>query len=713
MRHIGSIRRKATWPLIAALALALTVGIAQAAVTTDKPDYAPGSTVTISGDNSDGAGYLAGETVHVDVSGPYEYTASCEGVADGDGAWSCQVTLRDDDSADGTYSYTATGQTSGVSQDGTFEDNGGGTPDNCQTAPQGAVHFTVRDGFSGQSGDLDPAKWSVAAQSRTAGYVITKICIRHPRSSFALGGSGGDANSPSGGPDGDRDGTSSHSIPITQDGNGNTGDATRYGIDYEPSDGYSDCYTVSGMGTTLVTVTSLSGTEDADCNDIRGANEVQLHVDIFTEEESRPAATSEVSTWIHLNGDHSTNHDGGSVPLGSTIHDKVTVTTDPATTIPAGSDLTVKFFTTGDCSGSSTDVSYDPSGGTTFTQDPASPQGPLGLGSYSYQAFFTSGDTSEVTNSQSLCETVSVAKGDTSVDTTILFADGSPITGNPTTGALVKDSATVNGQVNGFSLNGGATVTFTWFTNGNCSPTGTGAGSPSLSSNPVYSNVQGPLSDGSYSFQATYSGNSYYNGSTSPCEPLTIGSSITSFWYQINGTGTQYDCTSLNGGSNCGTVASSKQGSTAYDFLVHVDVTNNSGVTKDVKVQGGLAAKAKYYQSVPGTHAKGAQITLYPATLNDVSCGTAYLDLSNQSNVVTWIINNMAAGARCDLYVWVSKGYSSTGLQPVTSSWSQVDCGSGTVSNEAYTQSNRSALGDGKPGCLKSRYTGDLLVRVT
>src|SRR3990172_518820 len=113
--------------ILTVLAAGLVLGVVGvsavlAAVSTDKPDYAPGEVVTIRGDNSDGAGYLAGETVHVDVSGPNGYAASCEAVADENGAWSCQVTLWDSELAVGEYTYTATGQTSRVSQSGTFTD---------------------------------------------------------------------------------------------------------------------------------------------------------------------------------------------------------------------------------------------------------------------------------------------------------------------------------------------------------------------------------------------------------------------------------------------------------------------------------------------------------------------------------------------------------------------------------------------------------------
>src|SRR5258706_3402393 len=90
---------------------------ALAGTSTNQPDYAPGSVVTISGDNSDGAGYLAGEPVHVDVTGPNSYTAVCDATADDNAAWSCQVTLAAD-APDGSYSYTAIGQTSTVSQSG-------------------------------------------------------------------------------------------------------------------------------------------------------------------------------------------------------------------------------------------------------------------------------------------------------------------------------------------------------------------------------------------------------------------------------------------------------------------------------------------------------------------------------------------------------------------------------------------------------------------
>ena len=107
---------------IVALALPL---MSLAAVHTDKADYAPGSVVTISGDNTnflEGLGYQAGESVQVDVQGPNGYLSSCSGLVADDGTWSCQVTLWDSLDAVGSYTFSATGQTSGTTEAGSFTD---------------------------------------------------------------------------------------------------------------------------------------------------------------------------------------------------------------------------------------------------------------------------------------------------------------------------------------------------------------------------------------------------------------------------------------------------------------------------------------------------------------------------------------------------------------------------------------------------------------
>ena len=115
-------RRMSVVAAVATMMLVVGSGQAFGAVGTDQADYAPGSVVTISGDNSNDAGYLPGETVDVDVSGPNGYEAHCEGVADDFGTWSCQITLWDSLDAVGSYGYVATGRTSGVVEVGSFTD---------------------------------------------------------------------------------------------------------------------------------------------------------------------------------------------------------------------------------------------------------------------------------------------------------------------------------------------------------------------------------------------------------------------------------------------------------------------------------------------------------------------------------------------------------------------------------------------------------------
>ncbi|HEY3311314.1 MAG TPA: hypothetical protein VGK00_06700 [Anaerolineales bacterium] len=100
---------------------------ALAKVWTEPLDAAPGSVVTIKGDNSDGATYLPNETVQVDVTGPNGgYTLQCTATVASDGSWNCPVTLSSDPAlAVGAYTFTALGLASGMTENGTFTDSVG------------------------------------------------------------------------------------------------------------------------------------------------------------------------------------------------------------------------------------------------------------------------------------------------------------------------------------------------------------------------------------------------------------------------------------------------------------------------------------------------------------------------------------------------------------------------------------------------------------
>ncbi len=89
---------------------------------TDQQDYSPGDIVTISGDNRDGAGFMAGETVQVDVRAPSGYASACDSAVDETGAWPCQVILWPDYLDVGTSNYTATRMISNILLTGVFTD---------------------------------------------------------------------------------------------------------------------------------------------------------------------------------------------------------------------------------------------------------------------------------------------------------------------------------------------------------------------------------------------------------------------------------------------------------------------------------------------------------------------------------------------------------------------------------------------------------------
>ena len=103
---------------------------------------------------------------------------------------------------------------------------------------------------------------------------------------------------------------------------------------------------------------------------------------------------------------------------------------------------------------------------------------------------------------------------------TVVQLGGVTVTSVPL-GSTVTDQATVSGTGAGTPT---GTVSFLFFTNSSCTGTGTAEGSPTLVSGVATSNPVGPLmSAGTDSFQATYSGDSNYTGSTGDCEPFTVG----------------------------------------------------------------------------------------------------------------------------------------------------------------------------------------------
>ncbi|HEV2413962.1 MAG TPA: hypothetical protein VGX27_04085, partial [Candidatus Dormibacteraeota bacterium] len=208
----------------------------------------------------------------------------------------------------------------------------------------------------------------------------------------------------------------------------------------------------------------------------------------------------------------------GTEATGASAYDTATVTTSNGFT--ATGTVTYTFFSNGICSGTGTGA-----GTVTLTASGSVPKsntaGPLAAGSYSFRATY-SGD-GNYSGSTGACEPFNVAKG-TSSTATVVFdaATNATWSGTETTGSSAYDTATVTPS-NGFTATG--TVTYTFFSNGICSGTGTGAGTVTLtvSGSVPKSNTEGPLANGNYSFQAVYSGDNNYAGSTGACEPFAVG----------------------------------------------------------------------------------------------------------------------------------------------------------------------------------------------
>jgi hypothetical protein len=209
------------------------------------------------------------------------------------------------------------------------------------------------------------------------------------------------------------------------------------------------------------------------------------------------------------------------LPLGSVVHDTSTVTGVPAVT-PSGT-VTYTFFGNNDCTqpGSS-------AGMVTLTSTGSVPDShstkPLAAGHYSFQAFY-SGD-SNYAESTSACEEFSIAKADPSPATKVMNdTTNKPASATDLAPSSFHDTATVT-AVTGFTPTG--TVTYRLFATGDCSGPVVSTHTVTLSGGRVPPSASTPpLTSGTYSFHATYSGDANYESSTAACEPFTLAAAPT------------------------------------------------------------------------------------------------------------------------------------------------------------------------------------------
>jgi uncharacterized repeat protein (TIGR01451 family) len=248
---------------------------------------------------------------------------------------------------------------------------------------------------------------------------------------------------------------------------------------------------------------------------------------------------SQTSTDIHLGATDNgppVSVTGGTLPLGSTVHDSAIVTGPAGNPMPTGT-VTFTFYTNG------TGTPPGTSAGTVTlvngVADPSAAESNLMAGSYSFTAHY-SGD-SNYAPSDSGVETLTISKGTSFGETTILdAATNLAPTGSPgesvfdrTRGGLRPPAFTPTGTVtytfagtNGTSLAGLTPGSSSW----TVSPDGlTWTETVALNATAPFvpdSDVTGPLPTGTYAFTASYSGDSNYTGVTTDVEPLAIGSGV-------------------------------------------------------------------------------------------------------------------------------------------------------------------------------------------
>ena len=235
--------------------------------------------------------------------------------------------------------------------------------------------------------------------------------------------------------------------------------------------------------------------------------------------------TPTVSTTLKNAAGDGTIDNGSSVDLGSSVYDTAMLGNLVTGKTPTG---TVKytFFTNGDCSGDGTaagTVTLDGSGNVPQSDT----EGPLAAGDYSFEAQYFSGDDPNYTDSDvSACEPFSVSKASSSTATVVKDHAGNVVDNGQHPAALgtkVHDTATVSSGNGSFTPSG--SVTYQLYSGLDCQQGNEVGGSEQVAMSGGLvpdSSETAPLQAGSYSYQAVYSGDGNFLGSTGACEPVSV-----------------------------------------------------------------------------------------------------------------------------------------------------------------------------------------------
>lgn len=219
--------------------------------------------------------------------------------------------------------------------------------------------------------------------------------------------------------------------------------------------------------------------------------------------------------------DAATNAAWNGETVGASAYDTMNLTGD-GTAIPTGT-VTYSFFHNGTCSAqaaSSNPQTVSPTG----TVPASAATGPLGAGSYSFQASYP-GDASNAPVTSS-CEPFTVAAITNATLNVVVDANGVGWTGSEPLGSVATGAASFSGSSTAIPPSG--SVTYSFFNNGACTapavaPTGSvtvGAGGTVPASG-----ATAALGGGTYSLRASYPGDSNYGAMTSGCQSYSVAAS--------------------------------------------------------------------------------------------------------------------------------------------------------------------------------------------
>ncbi len=238
-----------------------------------------------------------------------------------------------------------------------------------------------------------------------------------------------------------------------------------------------------------------------------------------------PAATTTTTTIHNAAGNADVTDE--QVPLGTSVYDSASVTSDNSTATPTGT-VSFRFFSNANCTGEVSQAAGTVALNGNGVASPSTTEGPLAAGSYSFQATY-SGDLNFL-GSTGQCEPLTVSKGTPSTATTLHNASGDAVVANGSHlpfGSKLYDVATLSNGT-GFPFTG--TVTFEFFTNtanseSPCSGTPVTQTGATINGSTAQSATSASLNAGSYAFDAKYvAGNdpNHNDSAVSSCEPFTI-----------------------------------------------------------------------------------------------------------------------------------------------------------------------------------------------